>query len=225
MTKALVIGGGGFIGSNVTRFLLDNRDYIVHVVDNFSRSSGHESELLKIYEDSGRLQVINADLTIAGSFDSLDTDYDYVYMLAALVGVDKVNAVPHEVIRVNSALVLNCLEWLRSSSCRRVVFSSTSETYAGTIEAFGYSVPTAESVPLTVQDISHPRFTYAVTKMLGESGFINFARQGYFDSVVVRYHNVYGPNMGFRHVIPHLAERFIKKETPFKIYGHDQTRI
>jgi nucleoside-diphosphate-sugar epimerase len=60
--------------------------------------------------------------------------------------------------------------------------------------------------------------------MLGESGFINYARQGYFEAVVVRYHNVYGPNMGFRHVIPHLVERFQKNESPFLIYGHDQTR-
>ena len=57
--------------------------------------------------------------------------------------------------------------------------------------------------------------------MLGESGFINYARQGYFEAIVVRYHNVYGPNMGFRHVIPHLVERFQKNESPFLIYGHE----
>ena len=224
MIKALIIGGGGFIGSSIARFLLENRDYNVHVVDNFSRSPGGKSMVLEKFADSPRLTVTSADLTESGNFDQLDCDYDYVFMLAAVVGVDKVNAVPHEVVRVNSTLVLNCLEWLRSSSCRRVVFSSTSETYAGTIEAFGYDVPTDESVPLTIEDVTHPRFTYAITKMLGESGFINYAKQGYFDAVVVRYHNVYGPNMGFRHVIPHLVERFRKKETPFLIYGHDQTR-
>jgi len=121
-------------------------------------------------------------------------------------------------------LQLNTLEWLKGVSCGRVLFSSTSETYAGTIEAFGYEVPTDEFVPLTVEDVTHPRFTYAITKMLGESGFINYSRQGYFDAVVVRYHNVYGPNMGFRHVIPHLVERFQKNESPFLVYGHDQTR-
>lgn len=224
MKKVLIIGGGGFIGSNITRFLLENRDYNVDVIDNFSRSSGGKNQLLEKYRDSNRLRILNADLTKSENFKQCDTDYDYVYMLAAMVGVDKVNAVPHEVINVNSMLVLNVLEWLRNSSCGRVVFSSTSETYAGTVEAFGYKVPTNESVPLTVEDVSHPRFTYAITKMLGESGFINYARQGYFDAVVVRYHNVYGPNMGFRHVIPHLVERFQKNESPFLIYGHNQTR-
>ena len=224
MKKALIIGGGGFIGSNIAQFLLENRDYTVDVIDNFSRSANGKSPLLEQYRSSERLKIVNADLTESRSFDLLSRDYDYVFMLAAMVGVDKVNAVPHEVLRVNSMLVLNTLEWLSSCDCGRVVFSSTSETYAGTIEAFGYEVPTAEAVPLTVEDVSHPRFTYAITKMLGESGFINYARQGSFDAVVVRYHNVYGPNMGFRHVIPHLVERFQKNETPFLIYGHDQTR-
>jgi UDP-glucose 4-epimerase len=77
---------------------------------------------------------------------------------------------------------------------------------------------------LTINDISHPRFTYAITKLLGKTGFINYARQGFFEAVVVRYHNVYGPMMGFRHVLPHLVERFRKNESPFLIYGHDQTR-
>ena len=224
MKKVLIIGGGGFIGSNITNFLLKNRDYYVDVVDNFSRSVSDDSDFLKKYQYEDRLKVYNLDLTNQENFEHFEVDYDYVFMLAAMVGVDKVNAVPHEVIRVNSLLVLNTLEWLRRSKCSRVVFSSTSETYAGTIEAFGYEVPTSESVPLTIEDIGHSRFTYAITKMLGESGFINYAKQGYFDAVIVRYHNVCGPSMGFRHVIPHLIERFRKKESPFLIYGHDQTR-
>ena len=224
MKKALIIGGGGFIGSNIARFLLNEREYKVDVIDNFSRSADGKSRILEQFRDSGRLRVFNADLTDFGNFNQLDIDYDYVFMLAAMVGVDKVNAVPHEVSRVNSLLLLNSLEWLKTARCRRVVFSSTSETYAGTIEAYDYQVPTDEKVPLTIEDVSHPRFTYAITKMLGESGFINYARQGFFEAVVVRYHNVYGPNMGFRHVIPHLVERFRKNETPFLIYGHDQTR-
>ena len=224
MKKSLIIGGGGFIGSHIAEYLLQNRTYKVHIVDNLSRGSSGGSALIKKYRDTGRFKFSSLDLTKLVNFDQLDDDYDYVYMLAAMVGVDTVNSVPHEVIRVNSMLALNTLEWLRASSCDRVVFSSTSETYAGTIEAFGYDVPTNESVPLTVEDIGHSRFTYAITKMLGESGFINYAKQGYFEAVIVRYHNVYGANMGFRHVIPHLVERFQNNESPFLIYGHDQTR-
>lgn len=145
-------------------------------------------------------------------------------MLASVVGVDYVNEMPHEIIRINTALIYNTLEWLRSSKCGKVVFTSTSECYAGTVEAFDYQIPTAEDVPLTIQDITHPRFTYAVTKMLGESGFIQYANKLGFECTIVRYHNVYGQRMGFKHVIPHLAQRFLNGENPFKIYGADQTR-
>ena len=140
-------------------------------------------------------------------------------MLASVVGVDHVNEMPHEIIRINTALIYNTLEWLKKDSNCKVLFTSTSECYAGTIEAFNYQIPTAEDVPLTIQDITHPRFTYAVTKMLGESGFIQYANKLGFECTIVRYHNVYGQRMGFKHVIPHLAQRFLNGENPFKIYG------
>lgn len=218
--KILVIGGAGFIGSNIINYYLNQTDHIIHAVDNLERGSfKHIPD-----EQAKRVKFLKADLTLASEFECLDNDYDFVFMLAALVGVDKVNSIPHEVLRINTLLTLNTAEWLKRAKCKKVVFTSTSENYAGTIEEFGYAIPTPESVPLTISDISHPRFTYAVTKMLGESFFINYAKMGFFESSIVRYHNVYGPNMGFRHVIPHLAERFLKKESPFLIYGHDQTR-
>ena len=55
-------------------------------------------------------------------------------------------------------------------------FYSTSENYAGTIDRFGYKIPTPEDIPLSITDIGHPRYTYAVTKILGESGFLNYAK-------------------------------------------------
>ena len=222
--NVLLIGGGGFIGSNIASYLLKNRDYSVDIIDNFSRNNDNQTDLKNALGYEERLNIYSADLTDIHSFEKLRDDYDYVFMLAAVVGVDKVNSVPDEVIRINTLLTLNALEWLKKSNCKKVVFSSTSETYAGTIESFGYDVPTKEDVPLTIESVEHPRFTYAITKMLGESGFINYARKNHFEAVIVRYHNVYGPMMGFRHVIPHLVERFRNNESPFKIYGHDQTR-
>ena len=60
--------------------------------------------------------------------------------------------------------------------------------------------------------------------MLGESGFLNYSRVFGFNCKIIRYNNIIGPKMGFGHVIPHLVERFIDGESPFKIYGGDQTR-
>ncbi|RQO67584.1 hypothetical protein DBR43_23975 [Pedobacter sp. KBW06] len=222
MKKVLLIGGAGFIGFNITKFLAENRNYEITVADNFFR--GKMDVLLTDLVDKYKIRVVNADFTNPASFDQLDKDYDQVYMLAAVVGVKYTEEIPNELIRINAFLALNTLEWLKTAQCKKVVFTSTSECYAGTIEAFDYQVPTPESVPLCIDDITHPRFTYAVTKMLGESGFMNYSKVFGFECTIVRYHNVYGPRMGFKHVIPQVTQRFLKNEDPFKIYGYDQTR-
>jgi nucleoside-diphosphate-sugar epimerase len=145
-------------------------------------------------------------------------------MLASVVGVEYTEKIPNELIRINTQLILNTLEWIKNTQCKKVLFTSTSECYAGTIEAFEYKIPTPETVPVCIEDITHPRFTYAVTKMLGESGFIQYSRVYDFECTIVRFHNVYGPRMGFKHVIPQVVQRFLKEEDPFKVYGFDQTR-
>jgi len=220
--KVLLLGGAGFIGFNITKYLAENRNYSLTIADNFAR--GKEDRLFTELVEKHQIRVVAGDFTDPGTYQLLDEQYDQVYMLASVVGVDNANSIPHEIIRINTALIFNTLEWIRRSKVSKVLFTSTSECYAGTIEAFGYKTPTPEEVPLCIQDIGHPRFTYAVTKMLGESGFLNYSRILGFEATIVRYHNVYGPRMGFKHVIPHLVVRFRNGETPFKVYGHDQTR-
>lgn len=220
--KVLLLGGAGFIGLNISKYLAENRNYDITIADNFSR--GKKDEDLMALVDKFDVKILEGDFTMPSAFEQLQKDYDYVYMLASVVGVNNTLEIPHEIIRINTALIYNTLEWLKNSDVKKVLFTSTSECYAGTIEAFGYIVPTPEEIPLSIQDIGHPRFTYAVTKMLGESGFLNYSRKCGFECTIVRYHNVFGPRMGFKHVIPHLVQRFLNNENPFLVYGHDQTR-
>jgi UDP-glucose 4-epimerase len=222
MKKVLLIGGAGFIGFNIAKYLSNNRNYNLTIIDNFFR--GKMDDDFKSFVSENKINVINADLTDLKSFDLLEKDYDYVYFLAAVVGVKYTEEIPNELIRINSYLTLNTLEWLKSSKCKKVLFTSTSECYAGTIEKFNYKIPTDEFVPLTIEDITNPRFTYAITKMLGESGFYHYSKVFGFETTTVRYHNVYGPRMGFKHVIPQIIQRILAKESPLKIYGFDQTR-
>ena len=224
MKKVLLLGGAGFIGFSIAKYLAQKGIYKITIADNFFRADGKIDSSLQSLIDKYDIRIISADFTESHHYQKLEKDYNYVYMLASVVGVDYVNEMPHEIIRINTALIYNTLEWLKSSECGKVLFTSTSECYAGTIEAFDYKIPTPEYVPLTIQNITHPRFTYAVTKMLGESGFIQYSKKLGFDCTIVRYHNVYGQRMGFKHVIPHLAQRFLNGENPFKIYGADQTR-
>ncbi len=220
--KILIMGGAGFIGLNIIRKLVERPDVHITIADNFFR--GKMDADLKAIVEQYNIKVVAADFTEAVAFDLLDKDYEQVYMLASVVGVEYTTKIPNELIRINTFLIINTLEWLKGSTCKKVLFTSTSECYAGTIEAFGYEVPTSEKVPLCIEDIAHPRFTYAVTKMLGESGFLNYAKVFDFECTVVRYHNVYGSRMGFKHVIPQVVKRLLDGETPFKVYGFNQTR-
>ena len=219
--KILILGGAGFVGSNLAKFLIQNRETELTLADySFARDASE-------YFTEQEIQSINFvqnDFTSATAFNVLDKDFDFVYMLASVVGVNNTLEHPDEVIRVNTSLIFNCLEWLKTTSVKRVLFTSTSETYSGTTEVLEYPIPTDELVPLCIQDVSDPRFTYAITKILGESAFLNYAKKYDFEATVVRYHNAFGPDMGFKHVIPHLVERFINNESPFRMYGHDQTR-
>ena len=222
MSKILIIGGAGFIGLNIAKKLNQNKKNKITIIDNFFR--GKMDDQMQNFTEKNKIPVISADLTEFNSFNKLDTDYDYVYMLASVVGVEYTNKMPDKLIRINSLLILNTLEWIKNTNCKKILFSSTSECYAGTIETFDYKIPTSEDVPLCIDNIHNPRFTYAVTKMMGESAFINYSKVYGFESVIVRYHNVYGPRMGFKHVIPQVVQRFLKDEDPFRIFGYNQTR-
>ena len=223
MKKVLVLGGGGFIGRNVVDFLVTRGDVHVTAAD-IHRGSNWE----RIENDSrcsDRFSGVCADFTRDQSFDLFEDDIDEVYMLAAVVGVNRTIQNPQEVIMTNTLLTINTLNWLEKTSVKKLLFASSSENYAGTSDLFFWKVPTAEDVPLSVSDVSHPRWTYAITKIHGEAAFLHSASSLGFESTVVRYQNIVGPEMGFGHAIPHIVERFVAlNESPFKIYGHDQTR-
>jgi UDP-glucose 4-epimerase/UDP-glucuronate decarboxylase len=71
---------------------------------------------------------------------------------------------------------------------------------------------------------THVRFSYGTSKFMGEVLCTQFGRRFGVPCTVVRYHNVYGPRMGERHVIPEFIARARRKEDPFDVYGSHETR-
>ena len=220
--RVLILGGGGFIGFGLTKFLKDHRNYDLTVVDDFS-SNGRDEEFDR-YCAEHAIRVLEGDLSDASTYQQFEEAYDQVYVLASVVGVNRCIDAPVDVVRINTQIILNTMAWAEKNRPGRLLFSSSSENYAATTELFDYTIPTPEEVPLCVADTRHPRFTYALTKMLGESAFFNFGRVNEIPTTVVRYQNIYGPRMGFKHAVPHIIERFFKGEDPFHIYGASQTR-
>ncbi len=213
--RALLLGGAGFIGLHLARRLISD-GFEVTIVDDFSRGR-QDADL-----SSSQVKIISADLTDPASYAGLPHGWDQIYLLAAVVGVRNVEKDPARVVRVNTLAAMHLLDWVAPGE--RVFFASTSEVYAGGVDAGIVDVPTAEGVPTMISDITAPRFAYAVSKLLGEAAFLHTARAKGFEAVVGRFHNVYGPRMGADHVVPEMSLRAQAGENPFRVPGADQYR-
>lgn len=216
--KILVTGGAGFIGFHLLKRLVED-DFDVTICDNLFRGK-MDSSLKKLIKKEN-IDFIKCDMTNKEELDRLERDYDYVYHLAAINGTKYFYTIPNTVLRVNILALLNLLDWIIDTDCKKMVFLSSSEVYAGTPDK---PIPTPEDVKLTISDVKNPRFSYAGSKILGELLCINYAKAFGLDITIIRPHNIYGPRMGYEHVIPQLIMRIIGKENPFKIYGGNQTR-
>jgi UDP-glucuronate decarboxylase len=217
--RALLLGGAGFIGLHLARRLVAE-GHEVTIVDDFSR--GREDRDLNELRAAAAVHVISGDLTDPVTFAGLPPGWDQIYLLAAVVGVRNVEADPARVVRVNTLAAMHLLDWVAPGE--RVFFASTSEVYAGGVDAGIVAVPTPEDIPVMISDITAPRFAYAVSKLLGEAAFLHTARAKGFEAVVGRFHNVYGPRMGADHVIPEMSLRAQRGDDPFRVPGADQFR-
>lgn len=220
MARILILGGAGFIGYHLAE-RLSQATHALTLVDDLSRGR-IDADLDRVLRRPG-VRLVQADLTDRSSYAGLPRDWDQIWMLAAIVGVRNVERDPSRVVRVNTLAALHLLDWLPPST-GTLFFASTSETYAGGVEAGIVPVPTPEDVPLTVADITHPRFAYAASKILGEAAVIHGARARGVPFVVARFHNVYGPRMGTDHVVPELCLRALAREDPFRVWSVSQRR-
>lgn len=201
LKKALITGGAGFVGARLAQRLVSEGS-LIDLVDNFAR--GAEDGVLAALEETGRVRVLNRDLRERAALADADTDYDAIFHLASIVGVASVLEQPYEVLRGNLAMTQQALDLARAQSRPpRFVFASTSEVYAGTLEYFELPIPTPESTPLAVADLSQPRTSYMLSKIYGEA----MCHQACVPFTIIRPHNLYGPRMGLSHVIPELLQR------------------
>lgn len=201
MNKILLTGGAGFIGYHLAkRLAMDNK---VVILDNLSRGR-MDHDFLELLNDPN-IVFQNADLTNPAAYDELDLDFDYIYHLAAVIGVKNVSENPDRVLFVNALSNLYLFGFAKKiKNLKRIFFSSTSEIYAGTLKHYGIDVPTGENVQLTLDDIKSPRTTYMLSKMYGEAICFNYNFRYGIPFTIGRYHNVYGPRMGFLHVVPEM---------------------
>ncbi len=220
MKKVLITGGCGFIGCHLAKELLQRGECEIVLADNFSRGI-RDPEVEELLKSPG-VRLVETDLASPSGLDSVGKGFAEVYHLAAVIGVRNVLERPWDVVRVNALATIYLLDWFRAGGGSKLLFSSTSEAYAWTRLFHDLPVPTPEDVPLALTDVRLPRSSYAGSKIFGELAVAHGC--GEIPHVTVRYHNVYGPRMGWQHVIPELMVRLEEGENPLRVYSADHTR-
>jgi nucleoside-diphosphate-sugar epimerase len=218
--RVLITGGSGFVGFHLATALAFRGESEITLADDLSR--GPRDNQIEELLQSSRVRLLELDLADPASFAKLGGGYDEVYHLAAVIGVRNVLERPWDVVRINALATLYLLEWFRAGGAKKFLFSSTSEAYAWTRLFHDIPVPTPEDVPLAITDVRLPRSSYAGSKIFGELA-VSHACAG-LPHVIVRYHNVYGPRMGWQHVVPEIMMRLEQGENPLRVFSPTHTR-
>ena len=225
MRRIIVTGGGGFIGFHLADYLSQQADTQITIIDNLSR--GKADEMFAELTTRENVIFLNEDMTQKNFYAKLSGHYDEIYHLAAINGTRNFYERPYDVLRVNLLALMNILEWCNAENCGAFLFSSSSEAYAGTVNRFSDAapfVPSREDIPLTIDNVMNPRWSYGGSKLAGELLTINYCRTRDVPFRIIRYHNVYGVRMGFEHVLPEFFKRVHDKVNPFPIFGGQETR-
>lgn len=210
MAKYLVTGGAGFIGSHLASALLAGGE-TVRVLDNFATGRRENLEFLRGAE------IVEGDIRSYHIVRDAVQGMDYVLHLAALPSVPRSVRDPITSNEVNVVGTLNVLTAARDAKVRRLVYASSSSVYGSNRE-----LPKREDME------PRPISPYAVSKLAGEYYCRSFADIYGFETVVLRYFNVFGPRQSARSeyaaVIPRFIQALLDGQAPTVFGDGSQTR-
>ena len=194
--KVLVTGGSGFIGAALVKALVHGGAK-VRVLDDNSRGSPRRLATSRTTSNSSP-----AIFATRRRSRRRRKGMDEVHHLAFVNGTEFFYSAPELVLDVGVRGMINVIDACRKQNVGTLMLASSSEVYQTPPQ-----VPTDENAPLVVPDVLNPRYSYGAGKLISEVMAINFGRK-YFERVLIfRPHNVYGPDMGWEHVVPQFALR------------------
>lgn len=201
--KVLVTGGAGFIGSNLCDALLLLENQVV-CLDNFATGKPENIQHLLL---NPHFKLIVGDIRNFSDCQKAVEGVDFVLHQGALGSVPRSIADPITSNDVNVSGFLNMLVASRDAGVKRFVYAASSSTYGD-----------SESLPKIEDIIGKPLSPYAITKYVNELYADNFKRTYDFDTIGLRYFNVFGrrqdPNGAYAAVIPKFVMQFMKYESP-----------
>tara|TARA_B100000886_G_scaffold340036_1_gene307582 strand:+ start:9474 stop:10454 length:981 start_codon:yes stop_codon:yes gene_type:complete len=199
--KILITGGYGFFGYHLAK-KLSKENYEITIVD--IRPYGKlDREFLDLLSQD-HIKYLELDLLNKNLDEELDKDFAFIFHLAALLGVRNVLENPLKVLSLNFEMLNNLVSFIDKFNKKpTLIFASTSEIYAGTLLKGKLEFPTPENSHLVLPNLEHPRTSYMLSKIYGEA----ICHSCDFNSIIIRPHNLYGPRMGMKHVVPQLIKR------------------
>jgi UDP-glucuronate decarboxylase len=210
MKKILITGGAGFLGSHLSKSLIEAGHH-VYCLDNFC--TGRRANIAKLL-DHANFTLIRQDVT-----DPFDLDVDEIYNLACPASPPQYQFDPVKTIRTSMLGAINVLDLARRTGAK-VLQASTSEVYGD---------PEVHPQPETYWGRVNPigiRSCYDEGKRAAETLFFDYWRQYHTRIKVIRIFNTYGPNMdpADGRVVSNFINQAIRNN-PITIYGDgNQTR-
>lgn len=201
--KIVVTGGAGFIGSNLSEYLLAS-GAVVTCLDNFATGHRHNIES---FLTNKNYSLIEGDIRDLDTCQTACQGQDFVLHQAALGSVPRSINDPITSNEVNVSGFLNMLVASKDQGIKRFVYAASSSTYGD-----------SEALPKVEDKIGKPLSPYAITKYVNELYADNFKRTYDLDTVGLRYFNVFGrrqdPNGAYAAVIPLFVKQLMNHESP-----------
>lgn len=194
--RALVTGAGGFIGAYLVRRLVADGVQVA-ALDNLAR--GRAARLSPVID---QIEWHQADVRDVAAMTEACRGKDVVFHLAAVNGTENFYNHPDLVLDVGLRGALAAVDAAKAAGVPDLVVASSAEVYQTPPV-----IPTDESVPLMLPDSLNPRYSYGGSKIVSELIAFNYHRDHFRKVQVFRPHNVYGPDMGWKHVIPQFIMR------------------
>mgnify|MGYP001338261882 CR=1 FL=1 len=189
--KYLITGGLGFIGKAIANNLVQQGHEVI-ILDN-----GFRHKNAKNYQKK-KLKIIKADITNQSNLDKYFKNIHTVIHLAAINGTSNFYERPNLVLDVGIKGIMNVLDLCKKNKVSDFFLASSSEVYHDPPY-----YPADEKVPLIIPDPFNPRYTYSASKIISEILLLNTA---FFNrAIIFRPHNIYGPDMGWEHVVPEFV--------------------
>jgi len=196
MKKILLTGSEGFLGKSLAK-RLRKLNYELICVDKKN----------------------NQDLCDIGLVNSLP-DVDIIIHFAAFNGTKWFYEAPFQVVIDNTEPTLNLLKRY-ADKVDLFIFAGTCESYAGMTDLDSSLIPTDETIPLMINDILNPRWSYGGSKINNEVSVIAAHNEFGMDFQILRFHNIYGPSQ-VDHFFPEFINRAKNGDT--SLYGSENTR-